>query len=284
VLQEVMTSLPLIYFVSTQADNIQFTMTTGQHAGLKAWVALPATHFPFERLPIELRQRIYKLLFPPQDIVSLDSLTIRRDYIRQDQKFRSRKTAILRVNRAINAEVIGFLYHPSHFVSSAMGMLNDWLDNIGSSRQHLRRLTISKSGVNIIGNCYRLLADAVSLQFFEITLPSAARTTLDEHMERHWEGLKLYLLAHGIDRKESLRRLGVVHFKIGPSQNCILTAAGDAMREMTQERQESCRTKFRGKILDHFMRKAVKQIAAKSDTKAERTAHWAQQQIFSEGR
>jgi hypothetical protein len=164
-------------------------------------------------------------------------------------------------------------------MSSSMGMLNDWLDNIRSSRQHLRRLTISKSGVNIIGNCYRLLADAVSLQFFEVTLPSAARATLDGHMERHWEGIKLYLLARGIDRKESLRRLDVVHFRIGPSQNCILTAEGDAMREMTRERQESCRTKFRGKILDYFMRKAVKQIAAQGDTKVERTAQWAQQQV-----
>jgi hypothetical protein len=152
-------------------------------------------------------------------------------------------------------------------MSSSMGMLNDWLDNIRSSRQHLRRLTISKSGVNIIGNCYRLLADAVSLQFFEITLPSAARATLDGHMERHWEGIKLYLLARGIDRKESLRRLDVVHFRIGPSQNCILTAEGDAMREMTR------------KILDYFMRKAVKQIAAQGDTKVERTAQWAQQQV-----
>jgi hypothetical protein len=184
----------------------------------------------------------------------------------------ARKISILCVNRAINAEAVEFLYRPPHFTSYSMNTLNTWLDKIGSCRQHLTRLTITKSGQNMISDCYELLADAVRLQSFEITLPSSFRASLDEHMEKHWSGLKHYLLAPSVDRKESLRRLDMVHFSIGPSQTGILNSESDPMNEMTRERQEACKTKLRGKVLDHFVREALKRPGPG------RTALWVQQQ------
>lgn len=124
----------------------------------------------------------------------------------------------------------------------------------------------------MIADCYELLADAVRLQSFEITLPSSFRASLDDHMEKHWNGLKHYLLAPGVDRKESLRRLDTVHFRIGPSQTGILNSEGDPMKEMTRERQEACKTKLCGKVLDHFVREALKR------PDPSRTARWVQQQ------
>ena len=125
----------------------------------------------------------------------------------------------------------------------------------------------------MISDCYELLADAIRLLSFEITLPSSFRASLDEHMEKHWSGLKHYLLAPGVDRKESFRRLDTVHFRIGPSQTGILNSEGDPMKDMTRERQEACKTKLRGKVLDHFVREALKRPPCPG-----RTALWVQQQ------
>lgn len=163
-------------------------------------------------------------------------------------------------------------------MSSSMASVNDWLHRIGSCRQYLTRLTISKSGANLIGDCYELLADAGSLQLFEITLPSNLRASLDEHMDKHWEGLKHYLLAHGVDRKESLLRLDTVQFRIGPSQNGILNSEGDPMKEMTPERQQLCKTKLRGKVLEYFVRKVVKLAEVKDDSGHKKTALSVQHQ------
>jgi len=257
-------------------------VTSGPNTGVKGYIAIPATHFPFEKLPLELRQRVYKLLFPPRSKLSLDHVYYSNDYHMQNGRWcrrPSRATSMLRVNRAINAEAVEFLYRPPHFVSSSMSTLNAWLAKIGSCRQHLTRLTISKSGHNMVGECYELLADAVHLRFFEITLPSSLRASLDEHMEKHWEGLKHYLLAPGVNRKESLRRLDTVQFRIGPSQTGILNSEGDPMKEMTRERQEACKTKLRGKVLDHFIRKAIKLSGATNDPDPQRTALWVQRQL-----
>lgn len=261
-------------------DRNKVTVASGQHAGLKGYIAVPATYFPFEKLPQELRQRIYKLLFPPRRTVSLDHVYYRTEsvsYVTQTGTWHhrpapTRRTSMLCVNRAINAEAVEFLYRPPHFTSYSMNTLNTWLEKIGSCRQHLTRLTITKSGQNIIADCYQLLADAVRLQSFEITLPSSFRASLDEHMEKHWGGIQHYLLAPGVDRKESFRRLDSVHFRIGPSQTGILNSEGDPMKEMTRERQEACKTKLRGKVVDHFVRKALKR------PDPGRTARWVQQQ------
>lgn len=264
-------------FDNTNKNKV--TVTAGQHAGLKGYIAVPATYFPFERLPLELRQRIYKLLFPLRRTVSLDHVShgINYTYYSQDGSWSrrpppTRKTSILCVNRAINAEAVEYLYRPTHFTSSSMNSLNTWLEKIGSCRQHLTRLTITKSGQNMISDCYELLADAVRLQYFEVTLPSTFRASLDEHMEKHWGGLKNYLLASGVNRKESLRRLDTVHVRIGPSQMSILNSEGDPMKEITRERQEACKTKLRGKVFDYF----VKEVLKRPDPG--RTALWVQQQ------
>lgn len=284
-LHEVSATQSRISCRSNKTDKNKVIVSAGQYAGLKGYIAVPATYFPFEKLPVELRQRIYKLLFPPRDFVSLDSVnsgtssySYSSSWSMQNGTWPPRpapllKISILCVNRAINAEAVEFLYRPPHFTSYSMNTLNTWLEKIGSCRQHLTRLTITKSGHNMISDCYKLLADAIRLQSFEITLPSSFRASLDEHIEKHWSGLKHYLLAPGVDRKESFRRLDTVHFRIGPSQTGILNAEGDPMKEMTRERQEACKTKLRGKVLDHFVREALKRPSGRG-----RAALWVKEQ------
>lgn len=261
--------------ISNKTNASKFILTSGPHAGLKGYVAVPATHFPFERLPLEIRQRVYKILFPQKDVVSIDRCRTSTSRVWVDMqwcRYTPRETAILSVNRAINAEAIEYIYRPTRFTSASMANLNDWLATIGSCRKHLTHVTIVKSGHNMTDRCYTLLADAVSLQSFEITLPGSLRATLDEHIERHWESLKNYLLAYGVNRAESLRRLDTVRLKIGPAQNGILNPDGDPMKEMTEARHDFCKTKIRGKVLEHFMRKAMEpRMVVKRDSDSAKT-------------
>jgi hypothetical protein len=46
-------------------DLAQITIQFGPHAGHTGFIAIRPTHFPFDRLPVELRQSVYRLFFTP---------------------------------------------------------------------------------------------------------------------------------------------------------------------------------------------------------------------------
>lgn len=79
-------------FDNTNKNKV--TVTAGQHAGLKGYIAVPATYFPFERLPLELRQRIYKLLFPLRRTVSLDHVSHGINYTYYSQRLDGRSMSV----------------------------------------------------------------------------------------------------------------------------------------------------------------------------------------------
>jgi hypothetical protein len=90
------------------------------------------------------------------------------------------------------------------------------------------------------------------LQYFKINLPLTFNGTLRQHMDKHYEDLKLYLLARGADEAESLRRLDGVHFDIGPEQRGIKDSNGRVLRQMTPEIERSCLGFIRAKLQQHF--------------------------------
>lgn len=259
------------------------------------FIAVRQTYFPFDRLPVELRQSIYKLLFTPVVQItggSLDRATrryegralhargnISRDEVRN--RFGSRMYyaseiitdlqnhkpdnirvySMLLVNRALSAEAKEFLYRDRTFNFTAMGTLDTWLKSIGVSKRHLTSLTVGMSSAKQSIACYRHIVDATHLQRFSVTLPGSQPEPLRKHIDKHWDAMSRYLLAGGADQTESIRRVGILHFTVGKSQRSVLSSTGEPITFITLELNEWCRERIRGLVRKHFAKSASERDA-----------------------
>jgi hypothetical protein len=160
--------------------------------------------------------------------------------------------SLILTTRAINAEAKEFLYHGRYFTFPGIANLLGWLSDIKDSKKYVTHITCEKSGHRLTRACYSQLADAVRLQYFKINLPLTFNGTLREYMDKHYQDLKLYLLARAADEAESLRRLDGIHFDIGPEQRGVTDLNGLVLRHMTPDMEKACKAFIRAKLQKHF--------------------------------
>lgn len=224
-------------------------------------------------LPVELRQAIERLVLHTKTEVTIGKFDLvrakeRHDHWRKEVTVRfwagstlmrtnkqpdaTKNYSIILANREISNEAREFAYRDRHFTFAGLKVMLDWLDAIGPGKKYLTHLSCEKSGHLLIPACYRHLAEAIRLQYFKITLPISVRAMIGEHIDRHYDELKRYLLARGADETESLRRLDGVHFDIGKEQMGVFDSNGVVLRTMTPELEEQCKRLIRGKLLKHF--------------------------------
>jgi hypothetical protein len=157
------------------------------------------------------------------------------------------------VNRAVGSEAKQVLWQSQHFIIDSMAFAVDYLLlGMSDGCRHITRLTVTKSGPMIATNFYKLLSVATRLHCLTVTLPSTVRMPLEEHIDRHYASLLLYLAPRGIQREEAMRRLDTVCFEIGPSQRSVLDKKGEPITVMTPELNDWCRKRVRDQLLTRF--------------------------------
>ena len=256
-----------------KANTVQHIITSGPHAGKRAYVAVKANHFPFMKLPLELRQSIYKMVLGNKTAITITAkkLECARTHYKlvkastrrlsyrvssvsslQNALLESDTCSLLLTTRAISAEAIEFLYRGRHFTFPGIAIMVDWLSDIKECRKYVTHITCEKSGHRLTRACYVQLVHAVRLQYFKINLPLTFNGTLREHMDKHYRDLQIYLLARGADEAESLRRLDCIHFDIGPDQRGVRDNNGLVLRQMTPDMERSCKAFIRAKLQKHY--------------------------------
>lgn len=180
-----------------------------------------------------------------------------------------KRISLLLVNKMIGDEAVEYLYKKQHFFFDFMRDFNHDMARIGKGKRFITEITIHKSGSLLLPECYHLLSPCVRLQRFTVTLPTVPviqRKTLVEHMEQHWQWLRVYLLANQADHSESLRRLGVIHFRIGTTQNGIVGEDGKPVKLITPELERRCKDQIEAHLHAHFLQDDSKLSRGKGKT------------------
>ncbi|KAI6794222.1 hypothetical protein KC363_g4889 [Hortaea werneckii] len=247
----------------------------GQHAGLKAVVLAPTTTFPFERLPAELRQMVYERLFCRHCTVKFRAFIGHEQneiwhHSNEDRPPQPRKRerggpnlhrpeprcmSLLMTSKPIYTEASPFLYNGHNFFFQNMNHFNSFVQELGTSARFLTSALVAKSGTRLTECCYTLLNQLDSLQNITITLPAVPTERLPVHIEKQWEHAKLFLLSAGVDEKESIRRLDLITFRVGPTQRNVLGSDGKVIKVITAELNEACKKYLKMKIDRHFQAK-----------------------------
>ncbi|KAI7087477.1 hypothetical protein KC356_g4101 [Hortaea werneckii] len=240
----------------------------GQYTGLKALVLAPTTTFPFESLPAELRQMVYERVFCRSCTMTMkdarwhhSNSTCPQPPLHQrsvgfiSTRSKPRYMSLLMTCKLIYTEGIPFLYKGHNIVFNSMNQFNRFVQHRGSSARFLTSAVVTKSGPKLTERCYTLLNQLESLQKITITLPAVPTERLPVHIEKQWEHAKLFLLSAGVDEKESIRRLGLITFRVGPTQRNVLASDGKAIKVITSELNEQCKKYLRMKIDTHFQAK-----------------------------
>lgn len=236
-------------------------MPSGPYKGLRAFVFAPTPRLRFLKLPLELRQRIYKLVFPakPPVIIKTPAKPPRRKYGWEEDKEpapapeRRGPSALLRTNSTIFNEAREFLWTPQHFIADCMTGANSFLRDHSSYACFITQLTLRQSGSQLASHCYRLLSSATRLRHLTVTIPARERKPLRDHVQDHWQSLRIYVLAPGLSYDESLARLATVRLEIGPATLGVLDSDGKPIRVMTPQLLESCREYLKAHVKAHFM-------------------------------
>ncbi|KAF2772245.1 hypothetical protein EJ03DRAFT_348633 [Teratosphaeria nubilosa] len=230
--------------LSTQVFTLQpAVIDSGPYAGAKALIILPTKTFPFQKLPAELREMVYEI------VLSNDTKT-------------SKKCSILRTSREIFCEARPFLFR-REFNFSSMQQSNSFLRQIRPNLQFITKITVLKSGTNALRECYQQLIGAARLKNFSVCLPANFKGTIAEHIAKHWEALRIYLLANGSDEEESKRRLQKISFMVGRSQTSVTTNKGVVLRFITPDTNAQCRKKIETYIERHFENERFKDALEK---------------------
>ncbi|RMY70372.1 hypothetical protein D0864_10899 [Hortaea werneckii] len=219
----------------------------GQYAGLKAVVFAPTITFPFVRLPVELRQMVYERLF------CRNCTPKRRERVGPNAtRPEPRHMSLLMTSKPIYTEAIPFLYNGHNFFFHNMSQFNRFVQELGTAARFLTSALVTKSGSKLTEHCYTLLNQLESLQRITLTLPAVPTERLSAHIDKQWEHAKLFLLSAGVDEKESMRRLDLITFRVGPTQRNVLGSDGKAIKVITTEMNELCKKHLRKKISRHF--------------------------------
>ncbi|KAL1587636.1 hypothetical protein WHR41_03633 [Cladosporium halotolerans] len=245
---------------------VDTVVPSGPYKGMTALVFAPASHFRFMKLPLELRQRIYKLVFPVMPEVTIGGCfasVVHASSYTDGTRRPSRIfcgclprgiTALLRVNKAIYLEAREFLWLPQHFVMQSMSSAITFLHIHARYRPFLTRLTVRKSGHQLAVDFYEILCSAPRLRELTVTMATQERKSLKDHVADHWERLKIYVLADGVSYDECLRRLEITKLDIGPATRGVLDDEGKPIREMTPELLDLSKQELKVQVRRHFGR------------------------------
>ncbi|RMY54913.1 hypothetical protein D0864_13875 [Hortaea werneckii] len=246
---------------------------SGQHNGLQAIVLAPTTTFPFQDLPPELRQMVYERVFcrsctmdssahtsgmerakwHHRNNTSSQQPTKRKGVALSCTRPEIRSLSLLLTSRLIYTEARPFLYNGHDFVFRSMKQFNSFVPRLGTSARFLKSALIAKGGARVSARCYTLLNQLESLQRITVTLPALPSAHISALVSYQWEHIKLFVLAEGVDEEESRRRLGLISFRVGPTQGNVLGSNGDVIREITADMNEACRERLvRRKLNRHF--------------------------------
>ncbi|KAI7559905.1 hypothetical protein D0869_13407 [Hortaea werneckii] len=244
----------------------------GQYKGLKAVVLAPTTTFPFEKLPPELRQMVYERVFcrsctttvsAGKEIGELNwqrssnnhttgQLAKRQGVHPLLPRPEPRFMSLLMTNKLIYTEARPFLYDGHDFDFYSMALFNSFVQKLGTSARFLKSALVAKGGVTRTARCYTLLNQLEKLQNITVTFPVRPVDHFFAHVEKHWEHAKLFLLSAGVDEEESKRRLGLITFRVGPTQRNVLGSDGKVIKVITAEMNEVCKRYLMKKIKRHF--------------------------------
>ncbi|KAI7282089.1 hypothetical protein KC345_g3738 [Hortaea werneckii] len=259
-----------VHLVSLSAFLLQPIMIeSGQYNGLQAIVLAPTTTFPFESLPPELRQMVYERVFCRSCTMDSSAHTsgMERAKWHHSNKINSqqptkrkgvaldctrpglRSLSLLLTSRLICTEARPFLYNGHDFVFRSMKQFNNFVPRLGTSARFLKSAMISKGGAKLSKHCCTLLNRLESLQRITVTLPALPSAHIFALLSYQWEYIKLFVLVEGVDEEESRRRLGLISFRVGPTQGNVLGSDGNVFREITADMNEACR--------EHLMRRKV---------------------------
>lgn len=160
--------------------------------------------------------------------------------------------SLLMTSKPIYTEAIPFLYSGHHFFFHNMSQFIRFVQELGTSARFLTSALVAKSGARLNECCYAILNQLESLQTITITLLAVPTEHLLVHIDKQWEHAKLFLLSAGVDEKESMRRLDLITFRVGPAQRNVLGSDGKAIKAITAELNELCKEHLRKKISRHF--------------------------------
>lgn len=218
---------------------------------MKAFVVVPAPSFPFEKLPAELRLIVYGMA-----LGTGRTAHVSRYPASSEARTGSRLRSLLLSNRAICTEAREFLYSHLHFSFGAMNNFIVFMERIGDAKRFLTRLTIERSGTNLTTQAYQMLSQTARLRTLTITLPSYFKGTLKDHLNKHWESMKIFVFADAASQEESKRRLNIVTFRVGHEQKSVLGEDGQAIKLITPELNGYCK-EFLGKKLEAHLKGSI---------------------------
>lgn len=220
---------------------------------MTAIIMAPTSHFTFLKLPLELRQRIYKLVFPCEPSVIIKSpprlqrgFTVYRLSNGEPRApERDTSAALLRTNSVIFQEAREFFWTPQHFVAANMTSANIFLHSHASYRRFITSFTFLATANHLAAECYHMLRTAPRLRELVITMPPRDAGGLIRYLRDHWDKLEIFVLEPGLSYEESLARLKLVRFET------LYDAEGDSM---TPELRHSFWRCMRVLVKRHFDR------------------------------
>jgi len=229
----------------------QQIIASGPWAGAKALVFVPAPRFPFQKLPVELREMIYDEVAGTKGTISIGETQSRyqRSQYRYDD--RAKWTALLFTNRAISREARKSFYVHKHFVFNGMQKFITFMRQIGDARRFLTKLTVKRSSMRLLHEGFtQLLHTRARLQSFTFNLPTDFKGTLVEHINESWKTLGIYLLGDSADLTESLERLDRIVFAAGSRQG-VTRRSGAPIGSITPDIKDLCKRRLRKRLLVH---------------------------------
>ncbi|KAI9710134.1 MAG: hypothetical protein M1820_002936 [Bogoriella megaspora] len=142
----------------------------GPYAGCTAVLLQPPNPFPFMKLPLELRDRIYKmLLLPDGQSLTINAKSNQRQPVTASGYSSKNRLALLAVDKQIRTECFSIVYGRTSFVADSSATLIKFLVMLNvNTRLHITDLTIKNYVKRDINTLFLLLADFKNLDRLHI--------------------------------------------------------------------------------------------------------------------
>ena len=145
---------------------MQVNITEGKYAGYSAILIKPASAFPYMKLPMEIRDRIQKMLLLPQEPLQIKakSGSGTRQAVTAANYSAKNRLALLRVNKQIRQETFRLVYGDIQFSADTTTTFTKFLICIGSeARSALTNVSITNYMKKDIHMLFILLPDCKHL-------------------------------------------------------------------------------------------------------------------------
>ena len=163
---------------------------------------VPSPRVSFDRLPLELRYRIFRVYFAKGQATYNNRNSIERNPFKRDSKGKCYKgylgdttkisggLNLLLVNRQFGNEAKEFLYRDQHFVFEEMSHFKFFMQRSGPNVKHPSHITVRRNTQGRNANCHNQLKGAPNPRSFEVKLQSSFKAALSTHLDRQYEDFK----------------------------------------------------------------------------------------------